>query len=313
MRVYSQPLGTLTEYILTNPASGDCVAVVPAHGGIIRSLKLHKAGVEHEVIQVGKDEKIFLAERSAAGMHLFPWPSRIQYGRYSFGGKDYQLPVNEQPRQNAIHGLVQYGPFEVVDEFADATLARLTIRHRFAGVEGYPFPFELDVTHEFTPDGRLTLAYVARNTGKSAMPLGLGWHPYFHLDEPVDTLQISFPAEAAYHLDNQMIPVAKDFMVETKSAFPLADRVLDLPYSVYKDGGKATTQLTSPAGGVTLNVWQETGEGKFNFVVIYTPPKRNRIAIEPMTCNVNAFNSGEGLVTLEPGEGWEAKCGVFLS
>jgi aldose 1-epimerase len=313
MRIYSQPLGSLTEYILTNPATGDCVAIVPAHGGIIRWLKLHKDGVEHEVIQAGKDEKSFLAERGAAGMHLFPWPSRIQYGRYSFAGKDYQLAVNEQPRQNAIHGLVQYGPFEVTEEFADPNLARLTIRHRFKGVEGYPFPFELDITHEMTPDGRLTLAYAARNTGKTAMPLGLGWHPYFHLDEPIDTMQLAFPAEAAYFLDNQMIPVAKDFFLEAKPGFSLNDRVLDTPYAVYRDSTIATTQLTSPTKVVTVNVWQEVGEGKFNFVVIYTPPRRNRIAIEPMTCNVNAFNSGDGLVTLEPGQSWGAKCGVFLS
>ena len=313
MRVYAQPFGTLTEYILTNVASGDFVSVLPAWGGILRSLKLHKAGIEHAVIRVADDEKALRAERGAASLHLFPWPSRVQYGRYSFGGKEYQLPVNEQPRQNAIHGLVQHGAFEAIDQAADDQMARVTMRHAFNGVEGYPFPFEFDITYELSAAGRLTIAYSARNTGKEPMPLGLGWHPYFHLDEPIDTLKISFPAEATYFLDNQMIPVAKDFFVEASAGFLLKDRQFDTPYAVYRDRPIATTQLTSAAKAVTLNVWQETGEGKFNFVVVYTPPNRNRIAIEPMTCNVNAFNSGEGLVTLKPGDSWRAKCGVFLS
>lgn len=313
MRVHSLPFGTLTEYRLENLANGDCVAVLPAWGGTIRSLKLHKDGTGHEVIRVAETEQALRAERSAACMHLFPWPSRVQYGRYLFEGKSHQLKVNEQPRQNAIHGLVQYSAFEVVDQHADDQTARLTLRYVFQKGEGYPFPFEFDVTYELSAAGRLTLAYAARNTGKTALPMGLGWHPYFHLDEPVDTMTVAFPAEAAYHLDNQMIPVAKDFFVEASAGFSLQNRTLDLPYSVYKGNGTATTQLTSATKGVTLNVWQETGEGKFNFVVLYTPPKRNRLAIEPMTCNVNAFNSGEGLVTLKPGEGWEAKCGVFLS
>jgi aldose 1-epimerase len=49
--------------------------------------------------------------------------------------------------------------------------------------------------------------------------------------------------------------------------------------------------------------------------VIFTPPDENRdcIAIEPMSCNTNAFNNGDGLTILEPGEKFKGKYGVSLA
>jgi aldose 1-epimerase len=46
----------------------------------------------------------------------------------------------------------------------------------------------------------------------------------------------------------------------------------------------------------------------FGFVMVFTgdtlPPERRRrgVAVEPMTCAADAFNSGDGLVALGPGE-----------
>ncbi|MCW2594427.1 MAG: Aldose 1-epimerase, partial [Jatrophihabitans sp.] len=34
------------------------------------------------------------------------------------------------------------------------------------------------------------------------------------------------------------------------------------------------------------------------------------IAIEPMTCAPNAFNSGAGLIVLEPGGAWAGSWGI---
>jgi aldose 1-epimerase len=46
----------------------------------------------------------------------------------------------------------------------------------------------------------------------------------------------------------------------------------------------------------------------FNFLQVFTPPAvtpgRHGIAIEPMSCPANAFNSGEGLLRLAPDQEW---------
>jgi aldose 1-epimerase len=55
-------------------------------------------------------------------------------------------------------------------------------------------------------------------------------------------------------------------------------------------------------------------EGFYQFVQVFTgdtlpdPAARRRgVAIEPMTCAPNAFNSGEGLRVLAPGETWSGR------
>ncbi|MBU0474326.1 MAG: hypothetical protein KKF62_09190 [Bacteroidetes bacterium] len=36
-------------------------------------------------------------------------------------------------------------------------------------------------------------------------------------------------------------------------------------------------------------LWQEVGKGKYNYLQFYTPPKRNSVAVEPKTRNVNSL------------------------
>ncbi|PLW97237.1 MAG: aldose epimerase, partial [Marinilabiliales bacterium] len=75
----------------------------------------------------------------------------------------------------------------------------------------------------------------------------------------------------------------------------------------------ATTQLYSSKKNVSIHVWQETGLHKYNYVQIYIPPDRTTVAIEPMTSIADAFNHGEGLIILKPGDVYINNCGVYLS
>jgi galactose mutarotase-like enzyme len=64
-------------------------------------------------------------------------------------------------------------------------------------------------------------------------------------------------------------------------------------------------------------LWLDRG---FDFVQIYTgdassDPARRRasLAVEPMSCAPNAFNSGHGLRVLAPGESFEGRWGISAS
>lgn len=61
---------------------------------------------------------------------------------------------------------------------------------------------------------------------------------------------------------------------------------------------------------IKIEPWQEKGPNKYNYLQLYIPPDRNSIAIEPMTCNIDAFNNHNGLITLQPKESFDAKYGV---
>jgi galactose mutarotase-like enzyme len=52
----------------------------------------------------------------SAGRVLVPWPNRLGDGAYTFAGAAQQVPLNEVPRRNAIHGLARWLPWRRVDQ-----------------------------------------------------------------------------------------------------------------------------------------------------------------------------------------------------
>jgi aldose 1-epimerase len=57
-------------------------------------------------------------------------------------------------------------------------------------------------------------------------------------------------------------------------------------------------------------------DGLWGFVMVFTgdtlaPERRRRgLAVEPMTCAPDAFNSGDGLLTIRPGGSVEGRWGI---
>ena len=80
-------------------------------------------------------------------------------------------------------------------------------------------------------------------------------------------------------------------------------------------GGHVEHRLDAP-DGTALVIWADPDFGwaqvysPSNFPGPGKPDQRKAIAIEPMTCAVNAFNTGAGLRWLEPGETWSASWGL---
>jgi aldose 1-epimerase len=320
------PLATdyrpLTEYILEHPETGEFLSVIPGFGGLLRRLVLRKGNDLLALIKAPESPQALLADESYASAFMYPFPSRIRHGIYRFNGEDYTLPMNEAKRDNAIHGLVHGESFEVVSQETTDTHAQLVIRYDYPGtLAGYPFPFSLTVTYELIqadqlPLGSITndrmcalrISYSAENTGRSQCPAAFGWHPYFTLsEEPVDDMTLSLPARTGIVLDDNMIP-SGTHPAEQASTLTLHERELDNAFAIEPADTNtdtvpyAETILTSQRMGIRLIVGQEMGKGKLNYLVCFTPPRRDSIAIEPLTANVNSFNNQEGLAVLNPGD-----------
>jgi aldose 1-epimerase len=94
------------------------------------------------------------------------------------------------------------------------------------------------------------------------------------------------------------------------SRAPIGNIAFDSCFRLALIGDKHMTGIYDPATDIKFILWQETGPGKYNYLQVYTPPARHSVAIEPMTCNINAFNNHEGLIILEPDEIFQASYGV---
>lgn len=251
---------------------------------------------------------------SARGQCLVPWPNRIRDGRYEFAGALQQLPLTEPERQCAIHGLARWSNWTVADEAADA----VTMEHLLHPQPGYPHTLRLAVEYRLDSDG-LTVRTTATNIGASACPYGAGAHPYLTVGTPsVDSVVLQSPGHTRLTSDERGIPTGAEAVKGTEYDFgrprPIGNAKLDTAFTDLErgDDGRARVRLASPDGDVATTFWLDES---YRYLMLFTGdalPDVNRrsLGIEPMTCAPNAFQSGDGLVILEPGESLAACWGI---
>lgn len=340
-QITTQEFGTLPsatdpliEYVLEHTETGEFITILPGYGGLLRRLVLRKGHDLFALLLTPESPQALFSDEGYAGALLYPFPSRIRHGIYHFEGEDYALKMNEMKRDNAIHGFVHGRPFTVVNQEVTETYAQLVVRYDYEGdTVGYPFPFALTVTYKLVQANRLTygnhaeddrmcalqISYSALNTGSKRSPSAFGWHPYFMLSEqPVDQMSLSLPNRAPIVLNDNMIPEGRHDL-EPGGTIQLEGEQLDTAFAIEPTSEPgapdpfAETILTSIQTGLKLIVGQQTGANKLNYLVCYTPPRRDSIAIEPLTANVDSFNNGDGLTVLNPGETLSGVIWVRLS
>lgn len=249
------------------------------------------------------------------GQVLLPWPNRVGNGAYEFDGRRLQLPLTEPEAGNAIHGLVRWLPWLVAAHEPDRAVFALVLHPQ----AGYPFRLALTVAYRLTADG-LRVSTTARNVGRDALPYGCGFHPYVTVGtERIDAAVLTVPAAARLETDDVGIPTGVRLPVagtpwDFRSPRPVGDLALDTAFGdLERDGdGSFEVSLQSPDGhGVTL--WADVSH---SYVMAFTgdtlpePRRRRSLAIEPMTCAPDALRSGDGLITLAPGDSHRSAWGL---
>jgi aldose 1-epimerase len=164
------------------------------------------------------------------------------------------------------------------------------------------------------PDG-IRAEHTATNLSGTPCPFGLGTHPYISLPGTVDDLELRLPARNRLLVDARMLPIGAARVAGGDFDFHAGRRIgdahLDTAFGEVPAGGSTVTLSTVEGAGV--EVWAEEA---FAWWQVYTgdtlPAARNRrsVAIEPMTCPPDAFNSGRDLVTLKPGDTWRGAWGI---
>ncbi len=232
---------------------------------------------------------------------LTPWVNRVRNGNYSFKGKNYQLPINELALGNAIHGLLARKSFTLVNQSSSS----ITLMHEYKGEEpNYPFPFQFQYTYTLTDSGTLEVTFEALNTGVGPLPFACGWHPYFSFpDTTVADLEINFKPISRFLSDSQMIPLKEENLIgkqQFKFSTDKIDHVFRLePMEIHR------TEFIDTKHQKRLIL--EQSSILFPFLVVFQPEGFSSVAIEPMTANTDAFNTGDGLIELAPSEAFSGQ------
>jgi aldose 1-epimerase len=240
---------------------------------------------------------------------LFPFPNRLANGRYEFEGKEYEFPLNDFGRPNALHGLVFDQKFTLTDQGKDASKAWAVAQLELPGTHpAYPFPFRLAVNYSLS-DKALEIEFEVTNTGNDNMPFGLGWHPYFNLASGLASCALKLPDCHEIEVDENLIPTGKKTPSRCFDDFRLMDGMqLDTCFEIDNVHVENST-LVILNDQQTLEVWQDANHP---FIQVFTPDNGQTIAIEPMTCGINALNTHEGLHILKPESSLTLRCGVRL-
>jgi len=297
-----------------NTATGEFFSVIPESGARLQELLLSGGKEKFSVLKKIKNIHSQVPDDIYTNAKLSPFAGRIKAGRYDHNNVSYNVPLTFPEEGNACHGFVFDKKFEVVKTVITADHALCSLKYEYnKNVAGYPFNYALELSYILTSTDGLICKTKVINRSLSTMPLSDGWHHYFMLGDEVDRLKLKLEVSDIVEVDAKNIPTGKRTPFrDYTSPVEIGEKRFNTCFLVDGKKGKAVTQLISEDRGVTLSVWQETGMNKFNYLVVYTPPDRKSIAIEPMTSNVDSFNNGKGLIVLPPNGEFAAKCGIQI-
>ena len=302
---------------LFNKHSQSGFEIIPSLGGVLNKVVMTTDDQPFSIICGFNSIDDFQKDRWYRSKVLFPFPNRLKGACYRFDNQQYQFPIAEPERRNALHGFPNDLAFEISDYLHQDHISHVTLRHEYRkNYDYYPFSFDLQVRYTLVHPENLRVNLSIINQGDEVMPIGLGWHPYFKLNgSTTDQLLLKLPTVKRVMVDANQIPtgVKEDFTAFNKLA-PLKDQQLDDCFEIIQDKNQsiAQTWLWSGVHQRGLRIWQEIGKGKFNFLQVFTPPSRRSVAIEPMSCNIDAFNNKDGLHELAPNKKLEGAFGVDL-
>ncbi|MGF6776539.1 aldose 1-epimerase [Paraburkholderia sp. GAS334] len=222
---------------------------------------------------------------------LLPYSNRIGGGQFSFSGRSIDVPLNRDGESLPIHGDGWLAPWQVAD--TDHQSVRLTLDRS----RGKPYAYR--AMQMYTLDGpTLIVTLEIENSGREALPFGLGIHPFL----PRDTgTELSAAAGGLWLADDDWLPMrhvpappAWQFGV----AYPLPETIVNHAFT----GWSGRTAVVWPKRRLSLTIAADT-----DYYVLYTPPSKDFFCFEPVDHPINAMNlpggaAANGMTVLARGE-----------
>jgi aldose 1-epimerase len=308
---------------IRDEATGSTARILPGLGFNCFSWRPVLAGGPQELLWTEHGFEAGDKRPSGSGIPLlFPFPGRIGGAAFAFGGRQYQLEPGDA-FGNAIHGFVYNRPWRVVEQSASRIVGEF---HAYADdpsiLKHWPADFRIRVSYHV--GGRELISDVRyENAGDSPLPCGFGTHAYFRLPledgGDAEQTRVLVPATQVWEAE-QMLPTGRKLPAEgalnLASGDPLAGRNFDTYFTSLRSGNDdcVRTMLTGERGRSVVQAFDRT----FTQCIVYTPPHREAICLEPCTCLPDAFRLSTeghetGLQILQPGEAVETTIKIEVS
>lgn len=307
---------------ISDASAGSQADILPGLGFNCFRFLAGLEGKRHELLfsQPGFTDGTKRASHSGIPI-LFPFPSRIRNGQYTWNGRAYQLPDGDK-LGNAIHGFALDRPWRVIRHSANSVTGQFQLSvDAPERLSLWPADGLIEVTYTVI-GATLRSAIRIANPDTKPLPWGLGTHAYFRFplgstSRKGDCLAVA-PAGETWVLEN-LIPTGERRPVTPQS---------DLRQGKSLDGLQLDDCLTGvmPRDGLVQTLVMDARAGlqisqvcpaDFRELVVFTPPHGEAVCIEPYTCPPDAINlHGRGIEcgwrTLAPGEEFSTQIEISL-
>lgn len=280
-------------FTLTNPQLS---LKVSTHGGSIIQLVAHRNGADLPLLRPAKVSPDTPPLQSGC-FPLVPFGNRVNGNQFDFNGTRYPLKPNTDWDAHYLHGDGWLQEWRCAEHDDWHLLLEFSHHH---GAYQYRALQRFELV-----DNQLEVTLSVTNLGKVAMPFGLGWHPYFPLDE--DTLLQANAAgywleEAQWLAGEHQADLPEDVQFSTAKTLPR--RWLNNGFS----GWDGQAKIIWPSQQQQLSLSTEPACAVY--FVFVSDPKFDRgydfdfFCFEPMSHAANGHNMADlgGLKVLEPHE-----------
>jgi aldose 1-epimerase len=188
-------------------------------------------------------------------------------------------------------------------------------------MDSWPADFRITATYRCAK-GALSSVFNIENPGDQPLPFGFGTHPYFQVPlggSSADRCRVFLPASSRWEL-NDMLPTGGQLPVDDVSWCPSGLAFGEMSFDDIFGGlqfedGLCTARIVDPGSGCQLAIGFDPS---FRECVVYNPPHRQAVCIEPYTCLPNAAELEEqgidaGLRILAPGESLQMRVMMKVS
>jgi len=265
--------------LVTLTAPGGNVRIAPGVGGAIASYEWQGRDVLRRTSDAAlADGKV----RQFACYPLLPFSNRIADATLFWDGKPHVLRRYIDEERHAIHGNGWQRSWRV--QSRNASSAVLVLDHDAQDERRVEWPFPYSAVHSVSlAADALTLQLDIENSGTAPFPFGLGWHPYFPRNERTE---LAFSAGGVWLTQETQLPTdvgTADAFGDFRDLRRIGTAAIDNCFFDWTPPAR----VAWPDRAMAIAI---DADPACDRLVVFIPPGKDFLALEPVTHMTDAFN-----------------------
>jgi aldose 1-epimerase len=317
--------------VIHDPINGSSAEILVGQGFNCFRFTAMAEGQPFEVLYAPSDFASGQSRPSRGGIPLLcPFPGRIPGTTFTWEGKEYELEPGDA-LGNAIHGFALSRPWRITDQAMNQITGEFHAWQDDPSLQArWPADFRISATYTLLGT-TLHGQYTIENPSGVPLPCGFGTHPYFRVPLGAATSKIPvtpgnaedcmvrLPISQRWEL-KEMLPTGRRMKLPDAAAYQAGQRFGDLQlddvFSGLNFSGEwCEASIHDPASGRTVT---QRFDRTFRECVVFTPPHREAICIEPLTCTPNCLELTKqgidaGLRIVPPGGSFTARVEISVT